>query len=136
MVEVVHGYKCEKCHDRGNKQRVVLIVHSPNILIVQLKRFEWDGAKVNTQVAIPTILDLDSYRDIDNDDSMRYELTAVIKHLGNLNQGHYICSAKASDNQWYHFDDRKKSVGTVSEAISGSKNSFSPYILFYQRKEE
>lgn len=134
MVEVVEDYKCEKCEDGGEKQRVLLIGHCPDILTVQLKRFDWDGTKVNTPVRIPATLDLDEYRDVGNDNKMRYELTAVIKHAGDSGFGHYVCDARASDGEWYHFDDDRKSRSSVVRATA-SKSGFTPYILFFKRSE-
>ena len=136
MVEVVEGYKCEKCEDSSKKQRVLLIGHGPDILTVQLKRFDWDGTKVHTPVRIPTSLDLDEYRDVGNDNQMRYQLTAVIKHAGSGGFGHYVCDAKAGDGEWYHFDDDRKSKCSAAEATSSSKSGFTPYILFFKRKRE
>jgi ubiquitin carboxyl-terminal hydrolase 10 len=136
MVEVVEGYKCEKCKDSSKKQRVLLIRHSPDILTVQLKRFNWDGTKINTPVRIPTTLDLEEYRDVGNDHSMRYQLTAVIKHAGSGGFGHYICDAKAGDGEWYRFDDDTKSKCSAAEATSSLKSGFTPYILFFRRKQK
>lgn len=134
MIEVVDDYRCNRCDVKSNKERVLRIDYSPNILTVQLKRFQYDGSKVKTAVAIPTTLDLDKYRGIDNPERMRYELTAVIKHSGRTEGGHYICCTKAGDGQWYCFDDREMSKGSVVNATNNTRGG-NPYVLFYQRRE-
>lgn len=135
MVEEIEGYRCEQCSDERRKRRVLLVGFSPDILTVQLKRFDWNGTKVNTPVQIPATLDLDAYRDVDNNASMRYELMAVIKHAGSGGFGHYICDARAGDGQWYRFDDKRRSASSVAEATE-SKRGFTPYILYFKRVEK
>jgi ubiquitin carboxyl-terminal hydrolase 36/42 len=134
MVEVIEGYKCEKCKDESEKHRVQLIGHAPDILAVQLKRFRWDGAKDSSFVGINPSLDLDKYRDTHNLDSLKYELTAVIKHGGGARFGHYICCAKGPDGAWYDFNDMSVTRINIGEATS-TKSGFTPYLMFYQRKE-
>lgn len=135
MVEQVEGYRCEKCNDESRKRRHLLVGFGPDVLTVQLKRFEWNGTKVNTVVRIPTTLDLDAYRDVGNTDCMRYQLTAVIKHAGSGGFGHYICDARAADGQWYRFDDRRKTASSAEEATS-SRRGFTPYILYFKREDK
>src|SRR4051812_28178501 len=107
MVEVIDGYKCEKCKDESEKNRVQLIEHGPDILAVQLKRFHWDGKKDSSIIGINPVLHLDKYRSDNNKQHLEYHLTAVIKHSGSAGFGHYICSAKSSDGAWYCFNDEK-----------------------------
>jgi ubiquitin carboxyl-terminal hydrolase 36/42 len=134
MVEVIEGYRCEMCKDESRKHRKQLIGHAPNILAVQLKRFNWNGSKDNSPITINTTLNLDQYRDTSNRDHLAYELTAMVKHAGSTNSGHYICSAKGPNGAWYCFDDDRVSKSSVSDATS-SKSRFTPYLLFFQRKE-
>lgn len=134
MVEIIEGYRCEKCKDDAKKHRKILIGHAPDILAVQLKRFNWNGTKDNSPITINTTLDLNKYRDTNNHDHLIYELSAVIKHAGTASFGHYICSAKGPDGVWYCFDDESVSKSSVSDATS-SKSRFTPYLLFFQRKE-
>lgn len=137
MIEVIEGYKCEKCKDDSKKHRVLLIDHAPDILCVQLKRFRWDGTKDSSPVGIDTTLILDKYRDTANTDHLWYSLTAVIKHQGNGGFGHYICYSKGPDGAWYKFNDSSVSRSSEGDATSshGSNGGFTPYMVFYQRKE-
>ena len=134
MVEVIEGYKCEKCKDESKKHRKQLIGHAPDILAVQIKRFNWNGSKDNHPVPTDATLNLDQYRDTTNRETLSYELTAVVKHAGTTGSGHYICSAKGPDGAWYSFDDERVSKCSVTEATN-PKSRFTPYLLYFQRKE-
>jgi ubiquitin C-terminal hydrolase len=134
MVETVEGYKCEECKDNKNKARKQVIGYASEILTVQLKRMDWTGRKIMTHVNIDPVLDLTRYREAGNEDSMKYELTSVVKHRGTLASGHYIAYAKGPDDIWYEYDDRKKSVSSLGFAV-GSRDKWTPYLLFFQRKK-
>ncbi|KAH8820518.1 hypothetical protein F5884DRAFT_866335 [Xylogone sp. PMI_703] len=136
MDEVVEDYRCEGCQDKGKKSRTQNIQHAPDILLVQLKRFNWDGSKDSSPVSISVGLDLNRYRDTENKSPLRYELTAVIQHSGSTGFGHYICSAKGPDGKWRCFNDSSVSSTDIAAAVGGNgRNSFTPYMLYFQRKE-
>ena len=135
MVETVEGYRCNQCKDSTtDKHRKQLIGYAPDILTVQLKRTGIDGRKLNTHVTIDPVLNLTSYRDTAEGSQLRYELNAVIKHRGTLNFGHYISFAKGPDSTWNEYDDKRKTTSTLGAAIS-SKDNWTPYLLFFQRKK-
>jgi ubiquitin carboxyl-terminal hydrolase 10 len=133
--ETVEGYRCDRCKELSNAKKSQEISHGPEILVVQLKRFDHDRRKDKSPVVIDHTLNLNQYRTANNKQSLKYELKAVIKHSGNSNFGHYICSAVGPDDRWYAFDDQKKTVSTPEAATNG-KSSFTPYILYYQRKRK
>ncbi|KAG9244592.1 hypothetical protein BJ878DRAFT_60549 [Calycina marina] len=132
--EFVQDYTCEKCKDnKSQKERDIRIAHAPDVLTIQLKRFDWDGRKDSVHVTINERLDLGDYRDTGNEQSMRYELSAVIKHTGNAVSGHYISAAKGPDGQWCEYNDSFKKIRSLEDVVSGK--NFTPYILYYQRME-
>lgn len=134
LVEVIEDYSCESCKDKASKKkRVLLISHAPDILAVQLKRFDYNGTKDSSYVGINTSFDLGRFRDPDNHGRLCYELSAVIKHAGTSGFGHYTCSAKGPDGNWYNFNDRSISKSSAAEATG--KGPFTPYILYYQRND-
>lgn len=136
MDEIVEDYRCEGCQDKGKKSRTQNIQHAPDILLVQLKRFNWDGSKDSSPVSISVGLDLNRYRDTGNECPLRYELTAVIQHSGSSGFGHYICSARGPDGKWNCFNDSTVSSTDISAAVGGKgRASFTPYMLYFQRKE-
>ncbi|RFU32698.1 hypothetical protein B7463_g3648, partial [Scytalidium lignicola] len=136
MDEIVEDYRCEGCQDKGKKFRTQNIQHAPDILLVQLKRFSWDGSKDSSPVSISVGLDLNRYRDTENESQLRYELTAVIQHSGSTGSGHYVCSARGPDGKWYCFNDSTVSTTDIAAAVGGNgRGLFTPYMLYFQRKE-
>ncbi|TAQ85144.1 hypothetical protein B7494_g6534 [Chlorociboria aeruginascens] len=134
MDEEVEDYRCEQCGDKGTKHRLQQIGFGPDTLIIGMKRFRYDGAKDNSRVEVQPILDLSPYQFPGVTKPLLYELCAVIKHFGNTVSGHYVASAKARDSTWYCFDDQQMCKTDV-KAASMNKERFTPYLLFFQRKE-
>jgi ubiquitin C-terminal hydrolase len=133
----VTDYKCEKCKDTAEKQRTRQISHSPDVVVVQLKRFDPLGRKDNHPIPFSSTLDLTSYRTASNKISSKYELSAVVSHLGGTNGGHYRCIAKGEDKCWNIFDDLRKIGAKESQALDpGNGKSWTPYLLFFQRKRK
>lgn len=134
--EIVTGYKCPGCHKVVNARKYIELTHCPDILAIQLKRIDPFGRKNNSEVDIPSSLSLSKYLTKDNSGvglSAAYELAAVIKHAGNAQFGHYICSAKGPDGKWVNFDDSTLSRTNAREA-SSNRDRFTPYMLYYQKK--
>lgn len=137
LIDIVEGYRCEICGDnKDEKYRFERLSYSPKNCLIHLKRFDWEGHKINNVVRIPTTLDLNPYRDVSNRHHLRYELTAVINHSGNLRGGHYFCSAKDSDGNWYRFDDERVSRCSVAQVTRPSEGGFTPYLLYYERMRQ
>jgi ubiquitin C-terminal hydrolase len=134
----VCGYKCDHCKDATtDKQRSRKLAHSPDIVTVQLKRFNWAGQKDSHPVPINTLLNLNANRTSNNKSNSGYELSAVVLHQGSLNGGHYISMAKGADGQWLEFDDNHVSRVSGGEMAAltdkGKAGGFTPYLCFYQR---
>lgn len=135
MVETVEDYRCDSCKDKTTiKHRKQLISYAPEILTISLKRTDDRGRKLNNAVAIKPTIDLTNYRDAGIREPLRYELVGIIKHKGTLEFGHYTSACKGPDGDWYGFDDQQKSKTSLAAAVSSSKG-FTPYILYFQRKE-
>lgn len=131
MVEAVADYE-----NRREKSRYQEITHAPDTLLVQLKRFDWDGRKDSFPVAFDTSLSLDEHCSVDNQDPSRYELSAVILHRGSTGSGHYICQAKGEDGSWLEFDDHFAERISLKTVLSAKGTGFTPYLLFFQRKAD
>lgn len=131
----VECYKCEKCLSEAKKTRTLFLAHSPDLLIVHLKRFEYNKygglSKISTSVPVNTTLDLDKFREPTNLDSSKYALTAVVKHKGTISSGHYVCYAIGPDGDWVYYNDEDAFRSSLNEAIRN--NQFQPYLLFYRR---
>jgi ubiquitin C-terminal hydrolase len=88
----------------------------PNVLIAQLKRFEYNPRKdsmdkINDYFEFSNEIDVKNYmKDIDNDNEEFYKFTlhAVVVHRGNINNGHYFAYIRPNvEDKWYQFNDEK-----------------------------
>jgi len=114
----------------------------PNALCLHLKRFEQVGnerKKIDDFVSFPQILNFSPYlsstilgkrdgKTQENQTKIFYELFAVVNHMGNLDNGHYICYVKHC-SEWYKCDDH-----LISRVSLSSVKASNAYLLFYMRK--
>ena len=159
--EVMDGdnkINCEQCNIKRTCHKHLLLKSLPNILVISLKRFEFDydtmlKFKLNKYFAFPHILDMKDYLIENNTETnTEYELTGITIHLGVSDYGHYYDLIKGPDNKWYKFNDTnvtefkeedipKEAFGekencdddSYKEKESGKNNA---YILVYKRKVE
>ncbi|CAF1427568.1 unnamed protein product, partial [Adineta ricciae] len=98
---------CDSCEQiAGGYQKTSLGSLSP-IIIVQLKRFPFDGThrKVMTTVDYP-LNDFDFYRSNQRKSEDLYDLLAMSMHAGSLASGHYTaCVRHIGTNEWYYVND-------------------------------
>ena len=120
-----------------NKKESVYLIKSywslPKVLCINLNRFSLDGTnKLTNEVIFPIdSLDMSEYIECKNMDNYKYELFAVINHVGDLHNGHYTTYIKDRKNKWYHIDDETiNKVPRICEIISSLA-----YCLFYRRKK-
>jgi ubiquitin carboxyl-terminal hydrolase 8 len=122
-------YYCHTCSKYNKaKQKTIICPPFPRVLIIQLKRFPFDGTnkKIDTFVRYK----LQHLNLLSNDD--KYELCAVSSHTGNLAGGHYTTVAKNIVNkQWYHFNDNYVDERDWQRVVT--RNA---YILVYLKVEE
>jgi len=121
---------CPKCKQFQRANKKIDIYKTPNILIIQLKRFN-NRRKIDTTVDFPiNNLDISKYVISKNNDDLKYDLFAIGNHFGSMGFGHYIAYCKNHfDNVWYEFNDSNVSTVNESHLISSSA-----YTLFYKRK--
>ena len=119
------------CKGLVNGVRESRIWKLPNILIIQLKRFDSRGRKVDPKITFDmNNMDLTKYISSAKEDKSRYkyELYAVCNHSGSENGGHYWAYCKRG-NEWYNFNDTTVSAISADKVISEDN-----YILFFARK--
>lgn len=118
-------YLCEKCNRRTDIKKHMFIVHPPEYLILQIKRFQYlpYPKKLSYNVRFGMNLSLEDC----SMESARYELISVAEHSGSMKSGHYIAYGKRN-NRWYLFDDSDCSEASVSEVLKAQA-----YLLVYQR---
>lgn len=141
---------CPNCQDHICAESVTRIDRLPEILVLQLERFEYsqnvssygygyggNRRKISTLVRFP-IRDLNmrpwlyDASSVPAEDCI-YDLTAICNHSGSSSGGHYYCYARDENDgstRWYEYNDsgvyEKGEVGLVRD---------SAYVLFYQRRK-
>ena len=157
--EVMDGenkINCEECNTKRICHKHLLLKSLPNILVICLKRFEFDYEtmlkfKLNKYLEFPFHLNMKDYM-IENhkEKCTEYDLTGIVVHNGVSDFGHYYDLIKGPDNKWYKFNDENviefREENIPNEAF-GNKESDdddiekemrkkNAYILFYTKKCE
>ncbi|KAA3468404.1 ubiquitin carboxyl-terminal hydrolase 25-like [Gossypium australe] len=135
--EVLDGnnkYKCENCKKLMAARKQLSIRQAPNILVVQLKRFEGIfGGKINRPVTFEEVLVLSSFMcKASQDPRPEYSLFGTIVHSGSSPEsGHYYAYVKDAMGRWYCCNDSFVSHSTLQEVLSEKV-----YILFFSRTNQ
>jgi ubiquitin C-terminal hydrolase len=119
-------------------QKFTRIQTLPEVLIFQLKRFEYDirsldRHKVHSYFAFPDDLDISLLMSEPTEDA-KFTLKGVVSHAGSAHGGHYI-SLIRNKEQWFRISDQvvEELPDFESQAFGGHHDCFSAYLLFYQR---
>ncbi|KAJ1969519.1 ubiquitin-specific protease doa4 [Dispira parvispora] len=147
--EVLEGedqWHCPQCKTRRRATKQMYITRLPDILLIHLKRFSFQGPfrdKLESNVAFPLCnLDMSPYlapafrpgssqlpTAKDQRAACVYDLYAVSNHFGGLNGGHYTATVRSGFREkWFLFDDSR-----VFECDEGKVVSQAAYNLFYVR---
>jgi ubiquitin carboxyl-terminal hydrolase 8 len=122
----------EKTNQKEDIKKRITFWSLPNILVITLKRFSYDGErKLNNKVVFSMDeLDLSKYINGYNARTYIYELYGVCNHFGGVMGGHYTSFVKNATNEWIHYDDSNV------EIVANPENIISPfaYCLFYRKK--
>jgi ubiquitin carboxyl-terminal hydrolase 7 len=164
--EVLEGEDMFEVEGRGKQRAEIgkIFLNFPNVMIIQLKRFEYNAKKdvmdkVNDCFEYEDEMDMRQFIDKpDEDQDYRYTLHSVVIHKGNMSSGHYFAYIRPSmELIWYYFNDeivREADIYEVFNANFGGlqkiykhkhlelitehmvKNDSSAYILVYIRNSE
>ena len=99
----------DKCAVRAYFAHLTPALLLPQVLVLQLKRFEFSmlGHKLSKAVDYGTELDLAPYLSDRRAAPLPYDLYAVLVHAGHsLHSGHYYCYVRAPNGLWHRMDDR------------------------------
>ncbi|KAI1080287.1 ubiquitin carboxyl-terminal hydrolase [Whalleya microplaca] len=135
-------YRCRSCQSSQQARRDHSIRLLPNVLSIQLKRFEFKqgsrdrvASKINTEVQFPLQLNMLPYttrgRMPDAKDSQElarsctYDLLSVVEHVGEIDTGHYVSYCRVGE-QWFSFNDHKVELARKSDVLGSQA-----YLLFY-----
>uniref|UniRef100_A0A8C4VQL4 Ubiquitin carboxyl-terminal hydrolase 47 n=1 Tax=Gopherus evgoodei TaxID=1825980 RepID=A0A8C4VQL4_9SAUR len=156
--EILDGpnqYFCERCKKKCDARKGLRFLHFPYLLTLQLKRFDFDYTtmhriKLNDRMTFPEELDMSTFIDVEDENSLLYELFSVMVHSGSAAGGHYYACIKSfNDEQWYSFNDQHVSKITQEDikktygGSSGSRGYYSSafasstnaYMLIYRLKD-
>ena len=102
----------------------------PEVLLIMLSRFNYDGSKNNDIVEFYETIDLTKYVEGYKKDSY-YELIGVCNHIQTSLIGHYTCFFK-QDGNWFHSNDE------IVQKVEEFKHIVSKhaYCLFYVKKNK
>ncbi|XP_057861239.2 ubiquitin carboxyl-terminal hydrolase 25 isoform X1 [Cryptomeria japonica] len=134
QVESLDGnnkYSCEKCKKLSAARKQLSIIQAPNVLVIQLKRFEdVFGGKIDRNIIFEEHLELANYMARTIQDSRpEYSLFGTIVHSGCLqDSGHYYAYVKDANARWYCCNDAHVSAATIQAVLSEKV-----YILFFLR---
>ena len=121
----------EKIQKKEAVKKNLMFWSFPNILVIDLKRFNSNNRKNQILVTFPLDnLDLSKYVVGYKKESFVYELYGICNHSGNVMGGHYTAYIKNANGKWYHFNDTSvKEVNDLNELIS-----VKAYCFFYRKK--
>eukprot|EP00250_Pteridium_aquilinum_P022204 c25323_g1_i6 orf=919-2988(+) len=132
--EVLDGsnkYRCEKCRKLTAARKQMSVFHAPNVLVIQLKRFEnIYGGKIDRHISFEERMEIHSHMCRENQDQRpEYLLYAVIVHAGySQDSGHYYSYVKDVNGKWFCCNDAH-----VTSVSTKSVLSEKVYVLFYVR---
>ena len=120
----------EKTNKKEDVNKKIIFWSLPKILVLDLKRFNINGKKIQSPINIETNeLDLTSYVDGYDKNSYKYELYGVCNHSGGTMGGHYTATIRNKMNNWYLFNDTNvKKINNFN-----GENNTSGYCLFYRK---
>jgi ubiquitin carboxyl-terminal hydrolase 7 len=112
-------------HKLQDANKGVIFTSFPDVLHLQLKRFEYDiqrdmMMKINDRYEFPDVFDAAPYliEDADKSEPWTYQLHGVLVHSGDLNTGHYYAFIKPEKDGWfYKYDDDKVTRATSREVL-------------------
>jgi ubiquitin carboxyl-terminal hydrolase 8 len=128
--EIIENYRDEESKETIDIKKRILFWSFPNILTIDLKRFNNRFQKNQIHVSFPIDnLDLSPYVIGYKKDNYKYELYGICNHSGGVMGGHYTAYVKNANGKWYHFNDTTVSEVGIIESIITSK----AYVLFYRK---
>ena len=111
-------------------QRTISYWSLPQILVIDLKRYNERYQKTRTLITFP-LMDWDLSKYAVNGRKYIYDLYAVCNHSGVVLGGHYTAFVVNSNGSWYEFDDGLITKISNPESIISTK----AYCLFYRKRE-
>jgi ubiquitin C-terminal hydrolase len=122
----------EKTGQKESAKKKLTFWSFPNILVIDIKRFNSSNRKNQILVDFPLEeLNLSKYVIGYNKDSYIYDLYGVCNHGGVTQGGHYTSFVKNSNDKWYHYNDTSVTEVTMKNQIVTPK----AYCFFYRKRQ-
>lgn len=129
--EIIEEFKNEDTNEVLDIRKRILFWSLPNILTIDLKRFNNKSQKNQIFISFPLDnLNLSNYIIGYKKNDYIYELYGVCNHSGSTMGGHYTAYVKNANGKWYHYNDTNVSEIGINESIITPK----AYMLFYRKK--
>ncbi|KAI9103202.1 hypothetical protein DFS34DRAFT_646590 [Phlyctochytrium arcticum] len=127
-------YRCDRCAMLVDAVKRVTIEVAPEVLTIQLKRFDIFGRGKNCgKVDFPESLDITPSMTSSRSHG-KYDLYGIVCHHGKTpNRGHYTSFIKGPTGSWTFFDD-DSAIKCKLERVLEEKTE--AYMLFYTRHHE
>uniref|UniRef100_A0A8D8M8K9 Ubiquitin carboxyl-terminal hydrolase 36 n=1 Tax=Cacopsylla melanoneura TaxID=428564 RepID=A0A8D8M8K9_9HEMI len=130
-------YRCEKCGRKVEATKRFSVDKPPNVLRLQLKRFNFHGFKNSRSVLVPHHLEFGKYLYSSSsapytlssqlrNPPLKYKLvSAVIHHGSSPDSGHYTCIGSTSSGVYHYFDDEMVRASNLNQLTNA-------YVVFYE----
>ncbi len=131
VLEGDNAWYNEKTNKKESVTKQLLFWNFPNILVIDLKRFNNRNIKNQVLINFPLEdLDLTKYAIGYKKETNIYDLFGVCNHSGSVYGGHYTAYVKNANEKWYHYND------TNVDEMKNLDKIISPkaYCLFYRKK--
>jgi len=118
-LEKENAYLNEVTNEKEDVDKGTLFFNLPHILIIDIKRYNFNGKKLNNYIDIPLEdVNFSKYVNGYNKDSYVYDLYGICNHSGGTLGGHYTSYVKIKNGKWYEFNDTIVKEIDVNHLIS------------------
>lgn len=129
-LENENAYLNSMTNEKEDVDKGVLFWSLPQILIIDIKRYNFTGKKLHNLIDIPLEnVNFSRYINGYNSASYVYDLYGICNHSGGTLGGHYTSYVKVKNGKWYEFNDTM-----VREINQDNLISNKSYCLFYRKK--
>jgi ubiquitin C-terminal hydrolase len=124
-LDLNNTWKCDKCKCEVQPEKKIKFWNLSDVLIFSIKTFRLNK-KIEKHIEFPEELNMEDYC-INNKSNLRYSLSGICIHGGNLHGGHYYAMCKDhTENIWRIHNDTHVKDTTLENVLSQT-----PYCLFY-----
>lgn len=118
-------FRCNRCKKRVDATKKIDIWKLPPVLVVHLKRFEFDTRtyrfkKIQAELKSSLSIDFTQWVSTEQKESLVYDVQCVANHSGSFGSGHYTAMCRHPiDGKWYNFnDDQVEEVKDEDKVLS------------------